>query len=48
MECVRCKMPIVYEETQKIAICPRCGERNKTICPKAIATALKILEEMGI
>ena len=31
MECVRCKMPIVYEETQKIAICPRCGERNKTI-----------------
>ena len=31
MECVRCKMPIVYEETQKQAICPRCGERNKTI-----------------
>ena len=24
------------------------GERNKTVCPKAIETALKILEEMGI
>ena len=50
MECVRCKMPIVYEETQKIAVCPRCGERNKTIHvrKKMSAKTKRLLKKIAI